>query len=190
MDNFEFEIQNIVGSGTLPVEIKTSALQGDLPRDSWMNDNEQPGLYWEPFEDGPQITFHESGSYIIRADDEDELFETNEYVIKELQKLGLFEDKDVDDIPFEIQNVVGLVMIGQDIRLRVLKMGLGKHAQYEPEVFPAVQYTRPRYPCTFLVYGNGKMISAGADSVESARGATEEFYEEVMEWVGEDAETL
>lgn len=190
-DDYELSIQNIVGSGTLPVEIQTEMLADGLDDHAddesytWMDDGPQPGLYYElRGDDGPQVTFHESGSYIIRADSYDMLQDANKRVIRELREIDLLdEDTDVDDLPFDVANVVGLAEIGRDIRLRALSIGLGKHAQYEPEVFPALDYSRPKYPCSFLVYGNGKIIIAGSSSVEEVKESVSEFYEEIDEWV-------
>lgn len=182
-------IQNIVGSGTLPVEIKTETLGEALQEFSddnnytWMDDGPQPGLYYEiDGDDGPQVTFHESGSYIVRADSEEELHETNELVIGQLKELGVIDEElDMEELEFEVQNVVALAMLNEDIQLRALSLGLGKDAQYEPEVFPALEYSTPQYPCSFLVYGNGKIIIAGAGSVEEVREAMSSFFEEMEE---------
>lgn len=182
-------IQNIVGSGKLPVEVKTEVLGDDLDEASmdesytWMDDGPQPGLYYEVGgDDGPQVTFHESGSYIVRADSEDELYETNNKVIGELKDLGVIdEDTDMDDLEFTIQNVVALAEIDEEIQLRALHMGLGTDAQYEPEVFPALEYSTSNYPCSFLVYGNGKIIVAGASSVDEVKESMSDFYDEIAE---------
>lgn len=192
----QLTIQNIVGSGTLPVEIDTEEL-GDALDDmsdeddyTWMDDGPQPGLYFEiDDDDGPQFTFHESGSYIVKADSEDELYDINDEVIEMLVEIGLLEEKhSLEKLEFSIQNVVALAMLERDIKLRALhnglkgesgEDGLGSDAQYEPEVFPALEYSTPKYPCSFLVYGNGKIIIAGANSVDQVKDAMEDFYEEM-----------
>lgn len=182
-------IQNIVGSGKLPVEVKTEVLGDALDEAStdesytWMDDGPQPGLYYEVGgDDGPQVTFHESGSYIVRADSEDELYETNDKVIGELKELGVIdEDTDMDDLDFTVQNVVALAELDEEIQLRALHMGLGTDAQYEPEVFPALEYSTSNYPCSFLVYGNGKIIVAGASSVDEVKESMSSFYDEMAE---------
>jgi TATA-box binding protein (TBP) (component of TFIID and TFIIIB) len=199
-DKFNIEkdvtIQNIVGSGNLPVEIKTDVLGEALDERSedesytWMDDGPQPGLYYEVGgDDGPQVTFHESGSYIVRADNEDELYETNDLVISQLAEIGIIEEGLTrEDLNFSIQNVVALAKLNRDIKLRALHQGLsgntdgdseGSDAQYEPEVFPALEYSTPKYPCSFLVYGNGKIIIAGANSVDQVDEAMTDFYDEM-----------
>lgn len=188
----DVKVQNIVGSGKLPVEVDTDALEEgfeeiitDDKSYTWQDDGPQPGLYYEIMgDDGPQVTFHTSGSYIIRADDRDELESANERVISEMIELGILdEDIDSDDMNFTIQNVVALAQLHRDIRLRALSIGLGTDAQYEPEVFPALDYSKDRYPCSFLVYGNGKVVIVGANSEEAVLEAMDEFHDEITEWV-------
>lgn len=201
----DVSIQNIVGSGELPVEIDIDAFadgmeerfgyshfssreEADSSEDNpdgftWLSGGDQPGLYYEVNgEEGPQVTFHESGSYIVRADSEDELYETNDRVVSEIKDIGVIgESSDREDLDFSIENVVALAVLDQDIKLRTLQMGLGSDAQYEPEVFPALEYTTSDYPCTFLIYGNGKIIAAGSDGVDSAEESMRDFYDEIYE---------
>lgn len=187
-------IKNIVGSGKLPVEIDTDALAEGLEgivsdkSYTWQDDGPQPGLYYEvDGDDGPQVTFHMSGSYIIRADDRKELEEANTRVLNEMKELGIIEeDYDEENLNFTVQNVVALAKLNSDISLSVLSIGLGPDAQYEPEVFPALDYSKPRYPCSFLVYANGKVIIVGAKSEDDVRDSMDEFYEEIQEWIDLD----
>lgn len=184
-------IKNIVGSGKLPVELDTDALsegiEGIVTDKSytWQDDGPQPGLYYEiDGDDGPQVTFHMSGSYIIRADNRTELEDANTRVLDEMKELGIIDDDyDEKELNFEVQNVVALAKLNSDISLRALSIGLGTDAQYEPEVFPALDYSQPRYPCSFLVYANGKIIIVGANSEEDVHDAMNEFYEEIQEWI-------
>ncbi len=184
-------IKNIVGSGKLPVELNTDALAEGLEEIiseksyTWEDEGPQPGLYYEvDGDDGPQVTFHMSGSYIIRADNREELEKANTRILDEMKELGVVdEDYDEEDLDFKVQNVVALAKLHSDISLRALSIGLGTDAQYEPEVFPALDYSKPRYPCSFLVYANGKVIIVGASSEEDVRDSMDEFYEEIQEWI-------
>lgn len=184
-------IKNIVGSGKLPVEIDTDALAEGLEEIiseksfTWQDDGPQPGLYYEvDGDDGPQVTFHMSGSYIIRADNRTELEESNTRVLDELKELGVIEeDYDEAGLEFTVQNVVALAELNSDISLSALSIGLGTDAQYEPEVFPALDYSTPQYPCSFLVYANGKVIIVGAKSEEDVRDSMDKFYDEMQDWI-------
>lgn len=189
--NKDIGIKNIVGSGKLPVEIDTDALAEGLEEViseksyTWEDEGPQPGLYYEvDGDDGPQVTFHMSGSYIIRADNREELESANSRIVSEMKELGILDDDfDEEELNFTVQNVVALAKLHSDISLRALSIGLGTDAQYEPEVFPALDYSKPRYPCSFLVYANGKIVSVGANSEEEVRESMDEFYEEIQEWI-------
>lgn len=187
-------IKNIVGSGKLPIELETTALAEGLEEIiseesyTWKDDGSQPGLYYEiDGDDGPQATFHMSGSYIVRADNREELESANERILSEMKELGVVEeDYDGDDSNFTVQNVVALAHLHSDLNLGALSVGLGTDAQYEPEVFPALDYSKDRYPCSFLVYANGKIIIVGAKSEEDVKDSMDEFYAEIKKWVDID----
>lgn len=211
-EDYSLTIQNIVGSGELPVELRTEVLaegyqeelgmtyfetkeeKEEAEKDdsvdlsqgyTWHSGNSQPGLYYEiDGSEGPQVTFHESGSYIVRADTKSELEEGHQTVISELKELGVIESSyTTEDMNFEIVNVVALAKMNKRVNLAALALGLGVDSQYEPEQFPALQYTKPHYDCSFLVYGNGKIILAGANSEEETNNAMVDFYEEMSEWI-------
>lgn len=211
----DMTIQNVVGSGELPVEVDIDALAEAFEEVfgykhfesreaaeeysghkgyTWVDDGSQPGLYYEAHgDDGPQVTFHRSGSYIVRADSEEKLYETNEMIIDELHEIGVVGEKfSAEELEFNIKNVVALAILDEDIRLRILKRGLqnnletnngdtGSDASYEPEQFPALEYEMGNYPCSFLVYGNGKVIVAGANSIEVTKESMSAFYDEMDE---------
>lgn len=185
--------KNFVGSGKLPIEIDTDVLKESIDEEltdgkefTWNDDSgNQPGLYYDIDDgEGPQITFHRSGSIIIRADTEELLYETKEQLVKDGIKIGLIpKEKKDEDIEFEIQNIVALFEIGEDLPIYDLSEDLGIDAQYEPEQFPAIIYGTNRYSCTFLIYKNGKIIIAGADSKEEVYDSAKKLYEELEIWI-------
>lgn len=203
----ELSIKNVVGCGELPVEIDESQLALGLEETlsyehfeskkemenaseekkkggyTWIDDGDQPGLYHEvDNERGPQVTYHKSGSYIVRASNKDSLIETSRQVIRELAEVGIIDSVlSNEELGFEIENVVGLVELDRDIDLGVLQMALNTESRYEPEIFPAIYTTSVNYPVKFLIYNNGKIITAGADSVEQAKNSLERFYDEMYD---------
>ena len=182
MSDYTFEVVNVVGTGDLPVELRLEKVVEDIRGETWENESPQPGLHLQFDEDGPMTTFYMSGSYIIRASNREELEEANETVLDELARLGII-DRD-EEVPFTISNVVSLAKLDTHINLSALAVGLGlEHTEYEPEQFPALVYRRSKYPCTFLVFANGKIVIPGANSVPAAEDAFEMFYDELTEWV-------
>lgn len=198
-------IKNVVGCGELPVEVDESQLARGLEEElsythfeskeemkdsseeekqggyTWIDNGDQPGLYYEVDNDGgPQVTYHKSGSYIVRASDKDNLVKTSRQVIEELAEVGIIDSVlSNEELGFDIENVVALVELGRDIDLGVLQMALNTESRYEPEIFPAIYTTSVNYPVKFLIYNNGKIITAGADSVEQAKNSVERFYSEI-----------
>lgn len=185
--------KNFVGSGKLPVEIDTDVLKESIDKEltdgeefTWKDDSgNQPGLYYDIDDgEGPQITFHRSGSIIIRADTEELLYETKDQLIKDGVEIGLIpEEKKDEDIEFKIQNIVALFEIENELPIYELSDDLGIDAQYEPEQFPAIIYGTNRYKCTFLIYKNGKIVILGAKSKEQAYESARKLYEELEIWL-------
>lgn len=193
MNKNQIEITNVVGSGELPVELELEAV-GEAINEytneksyTWRNeDTQSPGLYYEmDGDDGPQLTFHESGSFIVRADSKSELYTAKERMLEEMIDIGVVEKEHVEsDLGFEIVNVVALAKIEKEIKLQNLAIGLNEYADYNPEIFPALEYPKTdKYNCAFLVYGNGKVIVSGGSSVEKTKESMVKFYDEMEPWI-------
>lgn len=179
-----FEVVNVVGTGRLPAELALDPLKEDLAGETWENDSPQPGLHLRFEEDGPMTTFYSSGKYIIRAPSVNQLHDAEYDVREEIARLGIIEDADAET-DFEISNVVAVAKLDREqVNLRALTIGLGlENTEYEPEQFPALSYRKPEYPCTFLLFANGKIVIAGADDVEEAETAFDGFKDELAEWL-------
>jgi transcription initiation factor TFIID TATA-box-binding protein len=185
--DYGINIQRVVAENKLDTKVDTDNVRDrleDVISDEsylWIDDGPQPALYYEvDGDDGSQVTIHESGSYCIQDESEQQIFETEVRFLEELKRAGVIDD--VDDIgKATIQNVVALAKLDRELHLRALNPALGDDSQYEPEIFPALEYSTPKYPCSFLVYGNGKIIIAGASSVDKAKELMSKFYDELDE---------
>jgi transcription initiation factor TFIID TATA-box-binding protein len=179
-----FDVVNVVGTGRLPAELALQPLKEDLAGNAWENDSPQPGLHMRFVEDGPMTTFYSSGKYIIRAPSVDGLYDAEREIREEIHRLGIIESPDADT-EFEISNVVAVAKLDRDeVNLIALTVALGlEHTEYEPEQFPALSYRKPEYPCTFLLFANGKIVIAGADDPDEAEDAFENFKVELDEWI-------
>lgn len=204
--NYEIDVENVVGSGDLPIEIDIDALaegfeeelsypaysseeeRDEAPEEEkkdgyvWQSEGDQPGLYYEvDGGDGAQVTFHQSGSYISRADEEEKLWNQNEKIINELNEMGVLDGENAEDIEFSVQNIVASIDFDIEIRLKLIYNDLAKHAQYEPEQYPGLQYSHPNYDSMFMVYSNGRVVSLGGNKMENIREDTRKFYEKLRE---------
>lgn len=91
-----------------------------------------------------------------------------------LVEIGLISEA-VDD-GFSISNVVATANLGKNVYLNALAVGLGlESVEYEPEQFPGLVYRPQDLGGVILVFGSGKVVVTGAQSVQS----TEEFLRNV-----------
>lgn len=197
----DFSIVNIVGTGDLgddDFELSLEALQEELPYETYQNPSDNPGLTMEFNDEGALTKFYESGKFIILVPhgSEELLFEKYEEVKETLIELGLVSTTgkenpnallNEDEIDFEVSNIVCLENLDTQINLPALSIALGlAEVEYEPEEFPALVFRTDEYPCTFMVFANGKVIVAGATSYEEAKENFKQFLTEVNKWLGDD----
>lgn len=192
MSGQEINVTNVVGTGDIQwkdddqtFEIDIEALSEELGPETWTNDGPHPGLYMridEGNEDAPLTTFFRSGKYIIRAESLDRLYEENERVIDELERIGAVTDKHT--LSFAISNVVCVSDLEQTINLEALAIALPlENVEYEPEQFPALIYRDDEeHECTFLIFANGKVVIPGGTDPESVRDSYDEFLEHIHEF--------
>lgn len=165
-------IANIVGSGSLKVELDVEQLGTDLDVPYFEYDPENyHGLYVRLVEGGPLITVYRSGKYIISGCSAfEELEDTNEEFLKRLTEFGII-DSEIDP-GFTVQNVVCTANLGHSVNLNALAIGLGLEAvEYEPEQFPGLVYRSTEFPTVLLLFANGKVVITGAPDVQIAEEA-------------------
>ncbi|MDF9745028.1 TATA-box-binding protein [Natrinema salsiterrestre] len=165
-------IANVVGSGSLNVELDVEQLGADLdvPYTEYDPENYH-GLYVRLVEGGPLITVYRSGKYIISGCSTfEELEDTNEKFLEHLIEFGII-DSDLDP-GFTVQNVVCTADLGHSVNLNALAIGLGLEAvEYEPEQFPGLVYRPPEFPTVLLLFANGKVVVTGSPDIQTAEDA-------------------
>ncbi len=166
----DIEVVNVVGSGTLGVEIDLATLSTDIPAAEFDPANYH-GMYLRFAEDAPLVTLYRSGKYIITgADSADELFELRNQVLEQFVEIGIISD-DIDD-GFSIQNFVCQGDTGRTVNLSAAAIGFGlERTEYEPEQFPGLVYRPDEYDCVLLLFGSGKVVITGAPEVSIAQQA-------------------
>jgi transcription initiation factor TFIID TATA-box-binding protein len=194
MIDASFEVVNMIAGGKLPAELALDPLAEDLNGTAWKKNPNQPGLYHRFEDDGPLTTFYTSGKYIIRAPNEEKLYETDAAIKAEIARLGIIPDENADT-EFSIHNVVAngrlydaeldengeQVLLNLDLMYLTEALGL-KYCLYDPESFPSLTVRRPEFPCTFLLFATGKAVITGGKSVEESRVAFDQLVEELEEW--------
>lgn len=167
------ELVNAVGGGDLGKEIHLQLLHDTVNGEIVRYDPEHwPGLYLRFTDESPAVMVFRTGKYnIAGADSVQELLETNEIFLNQLQDIGISSENP----DFEIRNLVFLDRYDQELELSQIVIALGlENAEYEPEQFPGVLFRPPNTLGTFLIFRNGKVILTGAKSED---GAAEAFIE-------------
>lgn len=167
---------NIVGSGTLGVEVAVAQLAADI--DDAMTEYDPSnyhGLYVRFADEGPLVTVYRSGKYIITGSkNHEQLRETRDHFLQALSKLGILET--VEDPLFHVQNVVCTADLERSVNLSALAIALGLEAtEYEPEQFPGLIYRPSDFPSVLLVFASGKIVITGSPNIETAETAFERF---------------
>lgn len=179
-------VQNIVGTGSLGVELNLDSLLADLDvAEKKYDPSFYPGAYLRLEDDGPLITVYRTGKYIISGGTSvEELHQVRDQLLDRLANLGVVSS-DVREA-FSVSNVVGTADIGRELDLNALTIGLGlENAEYEPEQFPGLIYRPEGYNCVVLMFRSGKVVVTGANSVEVAEETFEAVKEQVEELFGE-----
>lgn len=187
-------VQNIVGSGSIDEsltyeEVKEAIIEEGYPEDHVRREEDPTeSLHFYPDGDNdPQLTLHDSGKYIVRASSESELYTINDIFLEILcEDDPLTKERSVVDSELEVSNLVGLANLECEIELDVLSESLcdingSESVEYEPQVFPAVEYGREDTSSQFLIYPNGKIIVAGAGSVEELMDNIQTAYDDIYE---------
>lgn len=140
----------------------------------WEMKENQPGLYYVvENQKGPLITFYESGSYIIRSNDEN-ADSLNQKLLEQLVDIGVLDNIPSDnEVNLSTENIVVVGNVREKIRLGKVYQKLkqftdAREIQYDSEQFPAVLFNDIENDCTVLIFTSGKLTLTGASDINSA----------------------
>jgi transcription initiation factor TFIID TATA-box-binding protein len=173
------KIVNVVGSGSFDREFDLFAIAGDLGPVAEYNEKKYPGMYVRISEDSPLATIYRTGKFIVTgADSIDELYDVKEELVDILTGPGIILEDDLEW--FSVQNLVCTTVLGGDLNLNALAIGLGlEQTEYEPEQFPGLIYRNPDFECVALIFSTGKAVITGSSDLEEAE-AVASFLEEEL----------
>jgi len=145
------DVVNVVGSGSLDVEIELSQLVDDL--DSSIADydpDKYPGVYLRFSDDTPLITIYRTGKYIVTgAESREQAHRYRDRFLNLLTEMGVTSD--TSNTSFTIQNYVFVADLEKSQNLEALAIGLGlEQTEYEPEQFPG-QSTAPQTQAVYCL---------------------------------------
>lgn len=181
-DTHEFDVQvvNVVGSGSLNVELDLERLASDIGEPlARYKPSKYPGMYLRFSEDEPLITIYRTGKYIVTgADSKMEAEAFRDRFLNLLSNMDVI--KEAQDEGFRIQNCVCTGDLKQSVNLNALTIGLGlEKTEYEPEQFPGLIYRPDTGDAVLLAFGTGKVVVTGAKTTEAAQLAFDAFRERV-----------
>jgi len=121
-------------------------------------------------EDNTYIAFYKSGKFLITQKNPDNLEQIADRVIRKLKEIGV----EVEVRNITIHNIVVMDSVKLGTTLESLIANLDpKRGSYEPEQFPALVYKD--WGVSFLLFSSGKVIVAGAKTVEKAEEGIRNF---------------
>lgn len=178
------EVVNMVGSGSLGVELDLETLSADIgqPRARY-NPDKYPGMYMRFDEDSPLVTLYRTGKYIITgATSEEELSSLRERLLEFLSGMDVIEA--VTDSWFSVQNYVCTEELGQTLNLNALAIGLGlEQTEYEPEQFPGLIYRPEARDGVMLLFATGRIVITGCKSIETAEEMFSDLEQNIANFV-------
>jgi transcription initiation factor TFIID TATA-box-binding protein len=173
------EVVNAVGSGSFDREFDLSVVAEDLGSVADFDEEKYPGIYVRVSEDSPLATIYRTGKFIVTgADSIDELYDVKEELVDILTGPGIILEDDLEW--FSVQNLVCTTVLGGDLNLNALAIGLElEQTEYEPEQFPGLIYRNPDFECVVLVFSTGKAVITGSSDLEQTE-AVASFLEEEL----------
>ncbi len=177
------EVVNVVGSGSLDVEIDLSQLAEDLDSTIAEYDPDKyPGIYLRFDEEAPLITIYRTGKFIVTgAKSREEAYTICDRFLEHLTGMGVGTDP--GNTSFKIQNYVLVADLQHSQNLEALAIGLGlEQTEYEPEQFPGLVYRPTNHNCVLLIFASGKTIIVGVTDREEAKNAFSELEEQIEKY--------
>jgi len=121
-------------------------------------------------EDNTYIAFYKSGKFLITQKNPDNLEKIADRVMRTLKDTGV----EVEVRNITIHNIVVMDSVKLGTTLENLIANLDpKKGSFEPEQFPALIYKD--WGVSFLLFSSGKVIVAGAKTVEKAEEGIRNF---------------
>lgn len=154
------KIVNVVAIATLDHPLDLPLIHSRVPGSSFPKN-----AHWlrMRLEDNTYIAFYKSGKFLITQKNPDNLVQIADRVIQTLKEI----DVKVEVRDITIHNIVVMDSLKLNTTLENLIANLDpKKGSYEPEQFPALVYRD--WGVSFLLFSSGKVIVAGAKTVEKA----------------------
>ncbi|MBI5060758.1 MAG: TATA-box-binding protein, partial [Candidatus Aenigmarchaeota archaeon] len=164
----KIKIENVVASTDIKKIISLDKLLTILPSSEY-EPEQFPGLVYRLDEPKVATLIFRSGKIIcVGARSTSAAKEALKKTVRNIKKVGLRINE--NSIKVKIENIVVAVNLEKDLNLDQLAFKL-EGSEYEPEQFPGLVYRIPEPKVAFLLFSSGRVVCAGAKSLEDVKKA-------------------
>jgi transcription initiation factor TFIID TATA-box-binding protein len=162
-------IENVVASSSIGQELDLENVAIDLTGADY-DPEKFPGLIYRSADFRSTALIFRSGKIVCTgAKSVEGVHESLEKVFDTLRDLQIEVAADPEVI---VQNVVSSADLGRNLNLNAIAIGFGlEDIEYEPEQFPGLVYRLDEPDVVALLFGSGKLVITGGESVDDAAEA-------------------
>jgi len=173
----EIKVQNIVASATFAEKLDLDMIAQSL-EDAEYEPEQFPGLVYRLSNPKTATLLFISGkANCTGAKSIEDVRKNIDIIAEKLKKLSIDVYKDIEIV---VQNMVATADLGGELNLSEVAVSLGlENVEYEPEQFPGLVYRIREPKVAMLLFGSGKIVCAGAKSIEDVSKAVEKLSEEL-----------
>ncbi|MCJ2533796.1 MAG: TATA-box-binding protein [Candidatus Thermoplasmatota archaeon] len=173
----EIKVQNIVASTTFAEKLDLDVIAQSL-EDAEYEPEQFPGLVYRL--GSPKtatLLFRSGAANCTGAKTIEDVKTTIKIIAEKLEKIGVKVYKNPEIV---IQNIVATSGLGGELNLSEVAIALGlENVEYEPEQFPGLVYRIKEPKVALLLFGSGKIVCAGARTVDDVSLAVEKVSKEL-----------
>jgi len=164
----KIKIENVVASTDIKKIISLDKLLTILPASEY-EPEQFPGLVYRLAEPKVATLIFRSGKIIcVGARSTTAAREALKITVRNIKKVGIRVNE--NNIKVKIENIVVAINLEKDLNLDQLAFKL-EGSEYEPEQFPGLVYRIPDPKVAFLLFSSGRVVCAGAKSLDAVRKA-------------------
>ena len=173
----EITVQNIVASTTFAEKLDLDMIAQVL-KETEYEPEQFPGLVYRlSTPKTATLLFRSGAANCTGAKTIADVETTIKIIAEKLKKIGItvYENPEI-----VIQNMVATSDLGGELNLNEVALALGlENVEYEPEQFPGLVYRRKEPYVVMLLFGSGKIVCAGAKTVDEVSQAVENVSKEL-----------
>jgi len=178
MAETKIKIENVVASTDIKKTISLDRLLTALESSEY-EPEQFPGLVYRLKEPKVATLIFRSGKIIcVGARSTNAAREALRKTVKAIKRIGVRVNENA--IKVKIENIVVAVDLERELNLDQLAFKL-EESEYEPEQFPGLVYRIPDPKVAFLLFSSGRVVCAGAKSLEAVKLAVKRLKKRLSE---------